>query len=433
MKAEVKPYTAKERWSVGVSAILGFGFDFYDLLIISFLLGAIMKTLGMTLTEAGLIATSTLLGSVIGGILFGWVGDKLGRKNALYLTLALITVGSLLSAFSWNFWSLLIFRFILGIGVGGEWGAGMVLFNEVWDKKKRGFGSSMVQAASCGAIAAGAVVSVWALSSFSPDWGWRVALLTGATPILLMLYVRFFMPESRLWEEYERLRKAGQLPAEKAKMGNPLIEIFKGASLRYTLIGLVVAVGYMFSFYSVAVFMPSLFRQAGGLPDTIRTASLGWAVLVAPFMLLLGWYSDRIGRRIALIAATVIALVGFVGIYYASKTPFAGSAYTWPLVWWYIIWGFGAGAVAIVGPWLSELYPVELRASAVSAIYTLGRGGGSLAPYVVPVVAGQVGGDLAVGMMVGAIGAVASIIAALFLPETAGRSFAVVEARERTA
>src|ERR1041385_7904445 len=149
-------YTPRERNFVAWSAVLGYAFDFYNLIIMAFLLTQIQRSLGMTLPQTGLIVSMTLTASVIGGIGIGWLGDKIGRKNALLASLALLAAGSILSAFAWDFVSLLAFRFITGIGVGGEWGAGMVLLNEVWRSERRGFGSCVVQAMS----AAGTAIAV---------------------------------------------------------------------------------------------------------------------------------------------------------------------------------------------------------------------------------------------------------------------------------
>jgi predicted MFS family arabinose efflux permease len=115
-------YTSRERNFVAWSAILGYGFDFYNLIIMAFLLSQIQKSLGMTLPQTGLIVSMTLTASVIGGIAIGWLGDKIGRKSALLWSLALLAAGSILSAFAWDFTSLLVFRILTGIGVGGEWG-----------------------------------------------------------------------------------------------------------------------------------------------------------------------------------------------------------------------------------------------------------------------------------------------------------------------
>lgn len=426
-------YTSKEKSSVLLSTLFGYGLDFYNILIISFIMGAIQKSLNISLTEAGIITTVTLAGSVIGGVLFGWLGDRIGRKNSLLWTLGLFSVGAILSAFSWDFNSLLVTRAITGIGLGGEWGAGIVLFNEVWDKNRRGFGSSVIQAASTGGIAAASVVAVWALGSFSPDWGWRVALLTGGSPILLMIYVRFWMPESKLWLEYERMRIAGELPPEKAKASSPLIEIFKGASLRYTILGFIIVSGYMFAFYSITVFMPGFMRTLGAVPETIRDVTLLFSLCLAIAFLIFGWFTDSLGRKVGVVVPTIISIVGFLGIYSAAGTTFSGSLLVWPLFLWYAFWGIGQTAAGMFGPWFSELYPVELRASAVSTIYMVGRGIGSIAPFVVPYVAAHTTSGIIGGMMIGLAAAVLCAFSALLLPETAGRSFAVIETKARSA
>ena len=201
-------YTGSEKRAVALSATLGFCLDFYDLVIIAFLIVPIQKSLGISLTQAGALTSVTLIGSVAGGIFFGWLGDKIGRKPTLLWTMALFATGSMFSAFSWNFESLLLFRFLAGLGIGGEWAAGIVLFNEVWNPKRRGFGSGVVQAMAAVGAALASTVAIWSLSTFSPEWGWRIALLTGGAPIFLMIYVRYWMPESRLWLQYDRLRRA---------------------------------------------------------------------------------------------------------------------------------------------------------------------------------------------------------------------------------
>jgi hypothetical protein len=101
-------------------------------------------------------------------------------------------------------------------------------------------------------------------------------------------------------------------------------------------------------------------------------------------------------------------------------------------VWCYVLWGFGQGAFGQFGPWFSELYPVEMRSTAASTIFTAGRLIGSMAPYVVPVLAGTLG-SLLDAMMLAVIGSVVTLLLAFVLPETVGRPFAVVESKERAA
>ena len=425
-------YTPRERSLVAWSAVLGFAFDFYNLIIIAFLLGTIQQALGISLSEGGLIVSTSLAASVLGGVGFGWLGDRIGRKNALLLTLLLLAGGSLLSALAWDFGSLLVFRILTGIGVGGEWGAGMVLLNEVWDRQRRGWGSAIVQSMSSAGTAMASIAATVALANLPPDLAWRAALAVGGLPLILMVFVRSKMPESRLWLEYRRRRDLGELPPEKLNERGPLVELFKGAALLYFVLATIVTGGYIVNYQSTTIFMPTLITRELGAPlGALRDITLLFAAVSAAGMLAAGYLSDRWGRRRAVIAITLIGLAGIVGIHQSSSEPYPGAYAVWPLFWWYCLWGFGQGAIGQFGPWFAELYPVEMRATATSTIFTSGRLIGSIAPYLVPVLAGVLG-SLRDAMLLAILGSLVSLAFALLLPETVGRPFAVVEAKERT-
>jgi MFS family permease len=432
-------YTTRGRKLVAWSAILGYGFDFYDLIIMAFLLVPIQNSLKISLPQAGMIISITLAASVFGGILFGWYGDKVGRKKALLVTILLLAGGSILSAFAWNFVSLMVFRIITGIGVGGEWGAGMVLLNEVWDNRRRGLGSSIVQAMSAAGTALAVIVATAALTYLNPDMAWRVAFVFGGAPILFTLFIRAKMPESQLWLEYDRRRKAGELPPEKLAESTPLIEIFKGPGLKYFIIGTIVCGAYIINYQSISIFMPTLMvRDLGANLTALRATTLFFALALAIGMIGTGYISDVWGRRRSIVASTVIGIIGLLLIYMGGAVRYPGDFLNWPLFWGYLVWGVGQGAIGQFGPWYSELYPVEMRSTAASTIFTTGRLVGSAAPYVVPVIAAAVG-SLRDAMMLAIIGSVISLLFAFLLPETAGRRFAVVESvvegesREKTA
>jgi MFS family permease len=421
-------YTDRERSFVTWSAILGYAFDFYNLIIMAFLLTQIQKSLGMTLPQTGLIVSMTLAGSVIGGVSIGWLGDAIGRKNALLASLALLAAGSVLSAFAWDFYSLLAFRFITGVGVGGEWGAGMVLLNEVWRSEQRGFGSCVVQAMSAAGTAIAVLVATFALTHLGENESWRAALLFGGLPILLMIFIRAKMPESRLWSEYKRLRKNGTLPPEKARERASILEILRGASLKYFVIGTLMCGAYIISYQAISIFMPTLtIRDLHANPGAVRNVTLIWSAFSATGLLLAGLVSDRIGRKLAVVASTCICILGFAAIYLYGRVDY--SVLSWPLFWGYALWGLGQGSIGVFGPWYSELFPVELRSTGTSVTFTTGRLIGSAMPYLVPVIAALLQ-DLFNAMMFGVIGAVLSLLFALFLPETAGRTFTVIEGKE---
>jgi MFS family permease len=426
-------YTGRERSFVAWSAILGYAFDFYNLIIMAFLLVPIQKSLGISLPDTGIIVAATLAASVFGGVLFGWLGDRIGRKQALLATLLLLAAGSLLSALAWSFASLLAFRIITGIGVGGEWGAGMVLLNEVWDNRRRGFGSAVVQAMSSAGTALASIVATVALAHLDPDTAWRTAFAVGGLPLLLMLFVRSKMPESRLWLEYQRRLKTGELPPEKLAESSPLIEIFKGASLKYFILGVIVAGGYIINYQSISIFMPTLMlRDLGTSLAALRTATLIFAAVSAVGMIVTGLISDSGGRRLSVLLSTIIGIAGVISIYFAGVDHYPGGLWSWSLFWAYLVWGFGQGAIGQFGPWFAELYPVETRSTAASTIFTTGRLIGSIAPYAVPAIAAAFG-SLRDAMMLAIIGSAISLVVTLLLPETVGRPFAVVEGKERAA
>lgn len=431
MTGDVLVYTDRERGFVAWSAILGYGFDFYNLIVMAFLVVPIQNSLGMKLADIGIVVSATLAASVAGGILFGWLGDLLGRKQALLFTLLLLAGGSLLSALAWNFSSLLVFRVITGIGVGGEWGAGMVLLNEVWHPERRGFGSSLVQAMSSFGTALASIAATVTLAHLDPDTAWRTSFAVGGLPLLLMLFVRSRMPESRLWLEYRRRRKTGELPSQKLASSSPVIEIFKGASLRYFLLATVVAGGYIFNYQSISIFMPTLMQRDLSTPlDAVRSASLLFAAVSAVGMVATGIVSDRGGRRLAVLLSTAVGVLGLAAIHAGGADRYPGDLMSWPLFWAWLLWGFGQGAIGQFGPWFAELYPVETRSTAASTIFTTGRLIGSAAPWAVPVIAAAVG-SLRDAMMLAIAGSAVSLAVTLLLPETVGRSFAVVEDKKR--
>ena len=423
-------YTPQERKFIAASAILGYGFDFYNLIIMTFLLTQIQKSLGMTLPQVGLVGAMTLTASVIGGVAIGWLGDRIGRKNALLVSLALLAAGSVLSAFAWDFNSLLWFRVITGIGVGGEWGAGMVLLNEVWRSHGRGFGSSLVQAMSAAGTAFAVLVATYALTHLSADQSWRFGFLVGGLPVLLMIFIRAKMPESRLWSEYERMRKAGNLPPEKLSAKNALVEIFRGASLKYFIFGTLMCGAAVINYQAITFFIPTLMlRDLHANPPALREVTLLFSVFSATGLILAGYASDRLGRKHAIVGSSLISIAGFVAFYLFGRADYAGSVFGWSLFWCYMLWALGQGTFGIFGPWYSELFPVELRSTGTSTTFTAGRLVGSAMPYAVPLLAAHYH-DLFTAMMFGIIGAALCLLFALLLPETAGRKFAVIEGKE---
>ncbi|WP_407177360.1 MFS transporter [Bradyrhizobium sp. STM 3562] len=420
-------YTTRERAAIIFSCMLGFALDLYDVLIMPFLMSSIQASLHISLTQVASVTSLTLIGSVIGGALFGWLGDRLGRKQALQLTLGVFAAGSIASAFAWDYPSLAILRFITGVGLGGEWGAGMVLFNEAWNKDRRGLGSAFIQGSAVLASAGASIVGVWATTSFSLDWGWRIALLTGGSPIVLMIFIRFFMPESKAWLQFDRARKSG-LVKNRVKTTNTLLLMFKGRLLPISLMCLAWMMAYMFSYYGIVVFMPTLMQKSlAAPPEVVRNISVIASVVGGCSYISMGALNDALGRRFgALVPGLSWGLMAGC-LYLFAHEKYAGSLLGFPMFWTYIAFVIGNSALGVVGTWLSEIYPIEVRSTAVSVIYMAGRGVGSFAPVVVPMAAALFGGELAFGMLVVVPAIIIFLAMTLSLPETRGRELTGVE------
>ncbi|KWV60594.1 MFS transporter [Bradyrhizobium macuxiense] len=430
---ETSRYSTGERAAIIFSCMLGFALDLYDVLIMPFLMSSIQASLKISLTQVASVTSLTLIGSVIGGALFGWLGDRIGRKQALQFTLGVFAAGSIVSAFAWDYASLAVLRFITGVGLGGEWGAGMVLFNEAWNKDRRGLGSAFIQGSAVMASAGASIVGVWATTSFSPEWGWRIALLTGGSPILLMIFIRFFMPESKAWLQFDRARNSGLVEA-RVKTTNTLLLMFQGRLLPISIMCLAWMMAYMFCYYGIVVFTPTLMqRSLGTPPEVVRNISVIASIVGGCSYICMGLLNDAFGRRFGALVPGLAWAVMACALYAFGHEKFADSLFGFPMFWTYIAFVIGNSALGVVGTWLSEIYPIEVRSTAVSLIYMAGRGVGSLAPVVVPLAAAGFGGELATGMLIVVPAIVLFLAMTLLLPETRGRDLAAVATSRRAA
>ena len=297
----------------------------------------------------------------------------------------------------------------------------MVLFNEAWKKSSRGLGAAALQGCAVIASSTASIVGIWLIATFSDEWSWRIGLLTGGVPILLTIFIRFFMPESKIWLEYEAQRKAGQATAEAAhtspcgylpqragtadrhrlRMADELHALLLQRRLLYSDTA---AAGYAY---------------AG---DVVRTTAVLLSVVSGICYLANGFFNDRAGRRFGALVPALFWVGSLVGMAVWGSQLYAGSKTEWPMFWLYIAFGIGNVALGVTGVWISELYPVNLRATAVSTFYMGGRGLGSIAPVIVPLAAAHFGGSLLNGMVAVALPAAAVfILASLLLPETLGR------------
>ncbi|MBQ2352744.1 MAG: MFS transporter, partial [Methanobrevibacter sp.] len=185
----------KQHYKIFALSWAGWVFDFYDLVLFTFLVSQLQTSLNFSAEMLSLCLGISLFATGLGGIIFGALGDKYGRKTILQWTIIIYSLGTLLSAFSWSFYSLVIFRFITGLGVGGEWATGQTYINETFpDKLRAKFGAFMQSGAPVGVILASIVGGL-----VSPVIGWRLTFLISILPALTVIYIRKNLNESDVW------------------------------------------------------------------------------------------------------------------------------------------------------------------------------------------------------------------------------------------
>jgi MFS family permease len=360
--------------------------------------------------EVGLASSFYLAGAVLGALLFGWLTDRLGRKRLFFITLAVYLVATAATAFSWNFWSFALFRFLTGAGIGGEYTAIASTIQEFVPARYRGHTDLVINGSFWIGAAAGAGGSIILLdpSVLPPDLGWRAAFFIGSILGLGILLLRSWIPESPRWlmthgradeahaileriEDHHRARGhviPDQEPALfrlTSRRFTPLREVWHTlfhAHRQRTLVGLALMVAQAF-FYN-AIF----FTYALVLTDFygIAASDVGWYLL--PFAagnflgpLLLGRLFDTVGRRpmIAFTYALSGVLLALTGALFAAGVLSA----TMQTVCWTVIFFFASAAASSAYLTVSETFPLEIRALAIAFFYAVGTGiGGVGAPFL---------------------------------------------------
>lgn len=255
--------TRKERWKVMWASILGYAMDGLDVLILSFAMAAIVSEFGLTLGEGGLIATYTMIGTVLGGYLFGIMADYVGRVHTFAVTIILFSIFTGACAFADSATHLEIFRFLAGLGLGGEYGIGMTLVSETWPAAKRARATAGVAMG----WQAGAVLAAVLAAAILPSYGWRGLFLVGVVPALLAAWSRHGIKEPPMWvkrkalkkELKERFDRGEQLTAEEMEQLEsthkfPLILLFNSPRRIVTTVALTIMTSVQnFGYYGIMV------------------------------------------------------------------------------------------------------------------------------------------------------------------------------------
>jgi len=383
-----------------VGASVGYAMDGFDLLIIGFALAAITTTFGLSDTQAGALSTFTLVGAVVGGVIFGIMSDYLGRVRVLTWSILIFAVFTGLSAAAWNYESLLAFRLLAGIGLGGEFGIGMTLAAEAWPAKKRARATAWVANGWQG----GTLLASGAAALLIPLGGWRLLFAVGILPAIVAYLLR------RRLHEPEKFTEA---KARQTKREFPVRKLFSDARTTRATLGLLILTSVQnFGYYGIITWMPTyLSREVG---DSFNQ-SVAWTAVTVIGMVagvfVFGKLCDTIGRRKSFFVFQVGAIV--------TVLVYANLSSSVALLFGGLVMGaFVNGAMGGFGALLAELYPTEARATAQNVIWNIGRGVAGFAPLIIAAIAASRGFPYAIGALAGIY--VLAMLALLLIPERKG-------------
>lgn len=398
------------------AAALGWMLDAFDAMLYALVLAHVMRELGMSKGTSGFLYTLTLLASGIGGVLFGFLADRIGRKRALMLSIVTYSVCSFASGLSTGVISLAIFRFILGLGMGGEWNTGATLVAESWPDDLRAKAIAIVQSSWAIGYALAALVAGLVLRYAN----WRVVFFVGILPAVVTLWIQAQVPESELWKRRKSDLSDGSASATAtSETSQSFFTIFRKPYRRSMFALLLLNFFGMFAWWGLFTWFPaylSLPVSQGG--RGFRVEETTW--LLVAFNLLgmfpgyasFGWVADHLGRRRSFMTYTLLAAL-LVPLYAAANNPAMLLALGTVLAF------FGTGFFSGSGITGSELFPTRLRARALGFTYNGARALSSTAPYVIGYV-GQIKG-LSWAFSLCAISYLLASAVATQIPETKGK------------
>lgn len=397
----------KDQWYAWWAAWLGWTLDAFDFTIFLLIMVPIAQEFGVPLTAVAIVFTITLWLRLVGAVASGWLADRIGRKTPLMISILWYSICNFIAGFSPNFTFLLVFRALLGIGMGAEWPAGAALAMESWPARSRGFMSGVLQ----GSWGLGFLLSSAAYGLLYDAIGWRGLLWIGILPALAVIYVRYFVKEPEIWVENRRQQRE-----QAREVHAPLLSIFRRGVLANTLTACWWMASSFIVYYSMwALFATHLQRDLHLTPAQVATpvALANLAGFLA--MGFWGWTADILGRRWAMIIPAAIG-VAVAPVYLLS------TDYYWVTV-GFIVQGVFAGAIYSQNPsYLSERFPTEVRATASAFCYHQGAIFGGLTAPVLTYFATAHDLGFAIPMLIGTcVGGVSFVLALLLGPETKGK------------
>jgi MFS family permease len=387
-----------------VAASLGWMLDSFDVMLYAIVLAALLTdpVLQLSNATAGILGSITLIAAAIGGIAFGVIADRLGRKKALMGAVLIYSVFTAACGLAQNVVQLAVFRILLGFGMGGEWATGAALVSESFPARHRGKALAFVQSAWAIGYGLAALVNLIVM----PIWGWRGVFFVGVLPALFTIWIRQRVDEPKIWHETK--------PADRGRIS----ALFAPHIAKVTVFITIMNACTLFGWWGLNSWVPAYLNlppSRGGIGLSSSTMSLFVIAMQAGMWLgyvSFGYIADAMGRKRAYILFVLIASI-LLPSYGFLREP------TLLLLLGPFVAFFGTGYYSGFGAVIVELYPTSVRATAAGVCYNTGRIASAAAPFIV--------GSLAASRGFGAAFAVAGFafmlaaVAWIGIPETHNR------------
>jgi MFS family permease len=421
------------QWKTLVAANLGWTLDSFEFFALFVTVGfALHQLVGVAQYAAipryaGYIIAATLFGWGTGGVIGGIIADYIGRKRTMIFAILAYSLTTGLSALSWNWESLAVLRFLVGVAIGSEWATGASIVAELWPDHARGKGGGLMQ---CGA-GLGAILAsgVWLLISGTGPDAWRWMYLIGILPAFATFWIRRGIPESPKWLrsnqrrcEARNLRRHGaELSGERAALTRfTLIDLFADRTVRRSLIGsFLMMLSLTFAFWGVSTFIPTYVGTVAAKAGLPAAQWAGWAGLVTGVcgtagFVTLGFLADVIGRK-------AVSMLFYLMCLILTPVVYLGTWNVDVLLLWVGVFGFFTLGIWAWAPiWLPELFPTRMRSTAIAFCFNAPRLIACIGPLIAGTLIVALGGYGPAATIIGSF-FIVGFIAALFLTETKGR------------
>lgn len=350
-----------------VASVAGLTLEGMDIMFISFAMTMIIAEFNIDLATGGLISSITNIGMLLGGIIFGVLADKYGRVKVFTYTVILFAIGTALTGVATSIEQVYVYRFIAGLGAGGEYGIGMALVAEAWPKNKQGRASSYVSVGAQYGVILAALLSAIIL----PTLGWRALFFVGLLPVIFAFIVRKNLEESPEWLASQ---KKDNYKQEKGK----LAQLFASPRITLTTLSLILMATVQIAGYNgLMIWLPSMLQKSQGL--SVSSSAL-WTISTAVGMIIgmltFGRFMDRFGAKrsfgiFLLASACAVFLYSFAT---GAASILMGGA---------VVGFFSNGMFAGYGALISSFYPTQIRSTATNTIFNFGRAIGGFSPIFV--------------------------------------------------